>query len=51
MGTLILIIVCVMTLLLGRYALNEGRRIERQKKFWKNIEEHDKKNKTNEWDL
>ena len=28
---------------LGRYALKEGQRVERQKKFFKNMNEHDKK--------
>ena len=51
MGTLILIGVITVTILLGRYALAEGRRIEARKKFWKNLEEHDKKNKNNEWNL
>ena len=36
-GTFIFIVVMVITVLLGRYALAEGRRIEQQKKFMKNI--------------
>jgi len=37
MGTIILIVVMVITVLLGRYAIAEGQRIERQKKFKKNL--------------
>ena len=37
-GTIIFIVVIVITTLLGRYALVEGQRIERQKRFNKNIE-------------
>jgi len=36
-GTIILIIVLIITFLLGKYALSEGRKIERQKKFMKNF--------------
>jgi len=42
-GTFILIVVMVITVLLGRYAIAEGRRIENQKKFWKNMDEFDAK--------
>tara|TARA_R110000765_G_scaffold139691_1_gene239995 strand:- start:140 stop:289 length:150 start_codon:yes stop_codon:yes gene_type:complete len=28
---------------LGRYAIEEGQRVERQKKFFKNMNEYDKK--------
>ena len=45
-GTIIFIVVIVITTLLGRYALVEGQRIERQKKFMKNMKDHDKKYKT-----
>jgi len=37
METLILILVITITLLLGRYAIKEGQRIERQKKFNANL--------------
>ena len=43
MGVLILLAVILITVLLGRYALSEGHRIEQHKKFIKNLEEHDKK--------
>jgi len=36
-GTIILIIVMVITVCLGRYAITEGQRAERQKKFNKNL--------------
>jgi hypothetical protein len=39
-GTFIFIIVMVITVLLGRYALAEGRRIEQRKKFNKNFNKH-----------
>jgi hypothetical protein len=42
-GTFIFIAVMVITVLLGRYALIEGRRMEQQKKFMKNMNNHDKK--------
>ena len=45
-GTVIFIVVIAITALLGRYALAEGQRIERQKKFMKNMKDHDKKYKT-----
>ena len=38
--TLIIIIAMVVTVLLGRWALIEGQRAERQKKFKKNFNEH-----------
>jgi len=40
MGTFILIAIMVITVLLGRYAITEGQRIERQKKFNKNLNKH-----------
>ena len=43
MTTLILISVIVGTYYLGRYAIAEGHRIERQKKFMKDMENFDKK--------
>ena len=39
-GTFILIIVILGTVLLGKYAIAEGQRIERQKKFNKNFNKH-----------
>ena len=37
MGTIIFIVVMVITVCLGRYAIAEGQRMERQKKFNKNL--------------
>ena len=37
MGTIIFIVVMVITVCLGRYAIAEGQRIERQKKFKKQL--------------
>jgi len=45
MGVLILMGVIMITVLLGRYALSEGRRVEQQKKFMKNLKNFDKRNK------
>ena len=45
MGTLILITVLVTIFYLGRYAIIEGQRAERQKKFFKDMENFDSKNK------
>jgi len=42
-GTIILIIVMVITVCLGRYAIAEGQRVESQKKFMKNMENFNKK--------
>ena len=42
-GTIILIIVMVITVCLGRYAIIEGQRVERQKKMLKNMENFNKK--------
>ena len=44
-GTFIFLTVIVITLLLGRYAIREGQRIENQKKFMKNMKRFDTKNK------
>ena len=44
-GTFIIIVVMVITVILGRYALAEGRRIEQQKKFMKNMNNFDKNKK------
>ena len=43
MGTLILLAVIGITILLGRYALATADRIERQKKFMKNMNDFDTK--------
>jgi len=42
-GVIILIVVIVITILLGRYALIEGQRIESQKKFMRNMKKYDEK--------
>jgi hypothetical protein len=39
-GSFILIAVIIITVLLGRYAITEGQRIERQKKFNRNLNKH-----------
>ena len=49
MGTLIVIVVIGVTILLGRYALAEGRRIESQKRFMKNMNDYDKKKQQKKW--
>ena len=43
MGTFIFIAVMVITVCLGRYAIAEGQRVERQKKMLKNMENFNKK--------
>ena len=43
MGTFIVIVVMVITVCLGRYAIIEGQRVERQKKMLKNMENFNKK--------
>lgn len=45
MGTLILITVILITFYLGRYAIREGQRVERQKKFFKDMDNFDNKKK------
>ena len=45
-GTVIFIVVIVVTYYLGKYAIQEGHRVEQNKKFMKDIEDHDKKYKT-----
>jgi len=44
-GEFILWILAIITgiILLGRYAIREGQRIESQKKFMRDMEEYDKK--------
>ena len=45
-GTVILIIVIIATVLIGRFAIREGHRVEQHKKFMKNMRDHDKRYKT-----
>ena len=45
MNTIIFIVVIVAIVLLGRYAIAEGQRIESQKKFMRNMNNFDKKKK------
>jgi len=44
-GTVILVIVIAVTVLLGRYAIAEGHRIEQQEKFNRNRNNFDKRKK------
>ena len=44
-GTFIFIAVMVITVLLGRYAIAEGHRVEKQKKFMRDMENFDKRKK------
>ena len=44
-GTFVLIAVMVITVLLGRYAIAEGHRVGKQRKFMKDMENFDKKKK------
>ena len=44
-GTVILVVVIVVTFLIGKYAIEEGQRVERQKKMMKDLENFDKKHK------
>ena len=45
-GTFIFIAVIVAIYYLGKYAIQEGHRVEQHKKFMKDMENHDKKYKT-----
>jgi len=45
-GTVILLIVIFVTYLLGKHAIREGQRIEQQKQFMRDMENHGKKHKT-----
>ena len=45
-GIITLITILILITLLGKYCINEGRRVEQNKKFMKDIEDHDKKYKT-----
>jgi len=44
-GILILLVVVAITLLLGKYAISEGYRIEERKKFMKNMNDFENKRK------
>ncbi len=41
----ILLIVLLITFLLGKYALEQGRRVQEHKKFMKNLKDYDNKRK------
>jgi len=43
MGIVIFIFVIVFVIVLGRYAIHEGQRVESNKKFLRNMENFDKK--------
>ena len=45
MGTVIFIAVIVVTYYLGKYAIQEGHRVEQNKKFMDNMNNFDTKNK------
>jgi hypothetical protein len=45
-GTFILIVVIFVTFLLGKHAIREGQRVERQKKMIEDMKNLDKKHKT-----
>ena len=45
MNTIICIVIMVITVILGRYAIAEGHRIEKQKRFMKDMENFDKNKK------
>ena len=44
-GTVIFIVVMVIIVLLGRYAIAEGHRVEKQKRFMRDMENFDKNKK------
>jgi hypothetical protein len=46
-GIIILLVVMTITFMLGRYAITEGQRIERQKKFMKDMEKWEKEKMVN----
>tara|TARA_R110002124_G_scaffold159513_1_gene326741 strand:- start:404 stop:556 length:153 start_codon:yes stop_codon:yes gene_type:complete len=48
MGVVVIILVMVCIVMLGRYAISEGQRIESQKKFMKNMDEFDSKKTKND---
>ena len=45
MGGIIFILTVLAIVLLGRYAISEGQRVERNKKFMKNMKNFDKNKK------
>jgi len=45
-GTIIFVAVITVTILLGKYAITEGQRVERNKKFMRDFKKFDKKYKT-----
>ena len=45
MEVLILLVVVGVTVMLGRYAIQEGQRVERQKKFMEDMENFDNNKK------
>jgi len=42
-GTVILVVVIVVTFLIGKYAIEEGQRVERQKKMMEDMKKWDNK--------
>ena len=44
-ATVILLVVIVITYLIGKYAIEEGQRVERQKKMMEDLKNFDKKHK------
>ncbi len=44
-GTVIVLIVIAATYFLGKYAIQEGHRVEKQKRFMKDMENFDKRKK------
>ena len=44
-GTVILLVVIIVTYFLAKYAIREGYRIEKQNKFMRDMENFDKKKK------
>ncbi len=43
-GIITLITILILITLLGKYCINEGRRVEQHKKLMKNLKEFDKNN-------
>ena len=46
-GTVILVVVIVVTFLIGKYAIEEGQRVERQKKMMEDMKKWDSHKKIN----
>jgi len=42
-GTVILVVVIIVTFLIGKYAIEEGQRVERQKKMMEDMKKWDNK--------